>query len=330
MRVLLTLALVLFIAAPPAAQAKRAWEDLYREAIDLIAKQQWKKAEDTLQAAIKSGPPSGRGVIRRTFGRDDDYFPEYYLGIVYLNTGRAPEAQIQFQVARKRGINLREKEFQQLPSLEERAATIVDAEAKKRAANAPGLRFKDLMGQAQRALADSRFEDAETAARQARGLNVDNAAADQLLQNITRTRANQRLQAQLKGSPSVAELRRMLTEFEGTGVSLDEVRKRIDAGEAIERRNGQERTAMIAFFAGQYTQAVAALAEAEKAAALSPRGHFYRALTLASLATRGKVTNQNQLREARKAWTIANERADTFKADLRYISPQILQLLRGS
>jgi hypothetical protein len=330
-RTLLVILLVLAIAAPPlAAQRSRNWQDLYRDAIALVSKQQWKAAEDTLLQAVKAGPPSGRGQIKRALRSDEDYFPEFYLGVIYLNTNRPVDAQIQFQVARKRGIDLGEREFQRLPEYEARAKELADAEAKTRAAADRGAQFKTLLGQAQRAFTESRYDDAESAVRQALALNLDNTTANALLQNIARARASTRLQDALKRNPGLAELRRLLTEYADSGVNLDEVRRRIDAAEAVARRDTAERAAMIAYYNGQYTQSINALNEAEKALALSARGQFYRAVALATQATRGKVVNQGLLNRARQAWQQANQTPDAFKADLRYISPQILQLLRGS
>ena len=81
---------------------------------------------------------------------------------------------------------------------------------------------------------------------------------------------------------------------------------------------------------GIYVEDAIDRAEAEKMAPLSARGNFYRAVILASLATRGKTTNQGQLREARRFYTLAAQQPDAFKGDLRYVSPRILELLRGS
>jgi hypothetical protein len=86
---------------------------------------------------------------------------------------------------------------------------------------------------------------------------------------------------------------------------------------------------MIAFFEGNYQRSMSALAEAEKKTTLSARGHFYRACSLASLATRGKVTNEAQLREARRHYAIAAQNAAEFSRDLRFISPRLLELLRS-
>ena len=40
--------------------------------------------------------------------------------------------------------------------------------------------------------------------------------------------------------------------------------------------------------------------------------------------------NQAQLREARRAYTLAAQQPAEFKSDLRWVSPRILQLLQGS
>jgi hypothetical protein len=323
-------------AADVSAQRQREWDDLYRDAKELISRaavsgngEEWKAAEAMLEQAQKTGPASGRGVIKRVFG-SDDYFPEFYLGIIYLYTGRPAAAQVQFQVARKRGINLREREFQRLPEYETRANELAAAAANDAKAQQRLQQFKRLLGDAVRLAGQSRFDEAESAARQARALDVDNAEVDKVLQGITKARGGSRLQEALKRNPGLPELRRMLEEYRDSGFSLDEVRRRIDALEAVERRNGAERAAMVAFYSGQYTQSINALNEAEKALSLSPRGQFYRAVVLATQATRGKQINQGLLQRARQAWQQANQTPDVFKADLRYISPQILQLLRGS
>jgi tetratricopeptide (TPR) repeat protein len=321
----------LVAALPLSAQQKVDWQDLYRQAITHVQRREWKPAEDKLLAAIKAGPKSGRDIIRRFMDRDD-YYPEFYLGVVYLNTGRVGAALVQFQLARKNNVNTRSGDFRQLADLEKRARSILEAEARKTETEKPdpAIQFKTFMDRAQRALTDARYDEAEGVARQARDLNVDNAAADALVQNIERAKSSAALQQELAKSPSLAELRRLRTEYEGKGVSLDEVNRLIAAGEASEARARGERTGMIEFYAGNYQKSIAALAEAEKAAPLSARGHFYRACSLASLATRGKTISQAQLRDARRAYAQAAEQADLFKNDLRYISPRLIQLLKGS
>src|SRR4029453_15919281 len=70
--------LVLLASLPIAAQQKVDWQDLYPQSIRPVKRREWMPAEEKLLAAIKAGPKSGRGVIRRFMDRDD-YYPEFYL-----------------------------------------------------------------------------------------------------------------------------------------------------------------------------------------------------------------------------------------------------------
>ena len=88
------------VAARVGATEGRSPQICISQAITHAQRREWKPAEDKLLAAIKAGPKSGRGVIRRFIDRDD-YYPEFYLGVVYLNTGRVGAALVQFQLARK-------------------------------------------------------------------------------------------------------------------------------------------------------------------------------------------------------------------------------------
>lgn len=330
----LTIACFVMMSAVLAAQGREVWDDLYREAIRHVRAKEWRLAEQKLIDSKKTGPPSGRGVIRRGLLGRDDYFPEFYLGVVMLNTGRAAQALPQFQTARQRGLNPKESEYRQIDEFEQQAMAMIEAEKRNNPPPPdPRDQFKAFLGQAQRALNEGRLDDAENAVKQARALNVDNAAADAFMLKLGSSRGTARLQQQLRANPGLAELRKLLAEYEGTGVSVDEVRKRIAAAEAAEAtaaRARNERTGMIEYYSGNYQKALGAILEAEKVAPLSARGNFYRAVILASLATRGKTTNQGQLREARKFYTQAAQQPDAFKADLRYVSPRILDLLRGS
>jgi tetratricopeptide (TPR) repeat protein len=307
------------------------YDDLYRDAISHVRQREWQLAEQKLNQARKIGPPSGRNVIRRGLMGRSDYFPEFYLAVVYLNTGRAAEALPLFQAARQRGLNPRDSEFRQIGELESRANAIIEAEKRNAVPTGPTPQeqFKNSFGNAQRLFAEGRLDDAEAAARQARAFNVDNAAADGLLAKISSARATSRFQADLKRARTLADLRKLIDEYENTGINLDDVRRRITDGEAVETRSRFERVGMIEYYTGNYQKALAAIADAEKSAPLSARGNFYRACILASLATRGKTINQGQLREARRFYELAAKQPDVFKADLRFVSPRILELLKG-
>ena len=195
---------------------KSVYDDLYREAVRHVRNREWRQAEEKLLESRRTGPGSGRGVIRRGLLGRDDYFPEFYLGVVYLNTNRPALALPQFQTARQRGINPKESEFRQIDEFEIRANAMIEAE-KKNAPPAPDPReqFKALFGQAQRAMNEGRYDEADAAAKQARSLNVDNAAVDGFVLKLGSVRGNSRLQQQLRGNPGLPELRKLLSEYEG-------------------------------------------------------------------------------------------------------------------
>jgi tetratricopeptide (TPR) repeat protein len=330
----LTIVSLLAVGVSLAAQGKAIWDDLYREAIKHVQRKEWKLAEEKLMESKKTGPASGRGVIRRGLLGRDDYFPDFYLGVVFVNTGRPGLAIPQFQSARKAGLNPRDSEFRQIDQFEATAAALLKAEADLAESKRPDpkiAQFNKQLDEAQTLFKENRFDEAEAIAKKARAFNVDNAAVDALLQNIGRARLTARLQQQLKASPGLPELRKLLSEYENTGISVEEIRRRIAAAEGAisAARLAVERNGMIEFFSGNYQKALGVFAEAEKSAPLSARSNFYRACTLASLATRGKATNQSQLREARKYYAAAAaENAAAFSRDLRYISPRILELLK--
>jgi hypothetical protein len=324
------------LASPALHGQSQDFDDLYREAIRHVRAREWQLAEQKLNQARKTGPPSGRDVIRRGLMGRADFFPEFYLGVVYLNTGRAAEALPLFQLARQRGVNPKDSEFRQIAEFEKRAEAILEAEKRNAvpAGPTPQEQFKTSFGLAQKLFGENRYDEAEASARQARTFNVDNGAVDGLLQKIEGARVGIRFQAQLKSARTLSDFRALRKEYEGKDLpmlrkELAELESRIAMLEAAETRARGERTGMIEYYTGNYQRALAAIADAERAAPLSPRGNFYRACILASLATRGKAVNQGQLREARRYFALAQQQPDAFKADLRYVSPRILELLKG-
>ena len=96
--------LLVIASLPLSAQQRGGLAGSVPPAITHVQQREWKPAEEKLLTAIGAGPPSGRGVVRRLRDRED-YFPEFYLGIVYLNTNRVGAALAQFQLARKNDVN---------------------------------------------------------------------------------------------------------------------------------------------------------------------------------------------------------------------------------
>ena len=234
----------------------------------------------------------------------------------------------QFQVARKRGLNPKENDLRRIDTLEARAAAAAE-EIKRATAQNLGQQFRTAIEQAQRLLKEGRYDDAEPLARQARTLGVNNQLAEGVLQNIAQGRAAARLEEQLAKSPTLPQLRALLNEYADAGVPLEDLRRRLATAEADDIRSRAERGSMLEFFGGNYQRAVVLLNEAEKTVSLSARGSFYRACSIAALATRGRLPNEAQLREARRHYAIAAQQPAAFSKDEAYISPKILRLLRG-
>ena len=90
-----------------------------------------------------------------------------------------------------------------------------------------------------------------------------------------------------------------------------------------------ERSAMRAFFAGNYQQAVAAVnaIEQQLGGPLTPRGYFYRACGLAAQALRTPQVDSKALIEARRQYAEAMKSRQVIAPDRRYVSPRILQAL---
>lgn len=99
------LILVIVVGIPSAALAQSAarWYDAYADGVQAVERGDWATGERLLQQAKAGGPAPGRRVF--TYG--DTYIrflPDYYLGVIYLNTGRAAEAEQAFTAVRAQGL----------------------------------------------------------------------------------------------------------------------------------------------------------------------------------------------------------------------------------
>ena len=118
-RLVLAATMLMVLVTATGAQQRR-WFDLYDEAIQHIGKREWTLAETKLKQSQQNGPAPGRRVLRTGMFRDD-FFPDFYLGVVYLNTNRPKEALQQFQLARSQNLNIQDKEFLPIATYEVQA-----------------------------------------------------------------------------------------------------------------------------------------------------------------------------------------------------------------
>ena len=95
------------------------------------------------------------------------------------------------------------------------------------------------------------------------------------------------------------------------------------------RRAELERRAMQAFYRGRYQQALTSLDEAAQVMALSSRGAFYRACSLAALvAVQTPRSNDQRLVEARRLFAGAGGASAQFNRDRAYIRREYLHAAR--
>ena len=102
--------------------AQQNWYDYYDQAVQHVTRGEWEPAETKLQEAKRLGPAPGRSVLRYGMLRRP-FFPDFYLGIVYLNTNRPTDALKAFALARAQKINPQDREFALLADMENTART---------------------------------------------------------------------------------------------------------------------------------------------------------------------------------------------------------------
>ncbi|MGQ0733549.1 MAG: hypothetical protein ACT4QD_07845 [Acidobacteriota bacterium] len=193
----------------------------------------------------------------------------------------------------------------------------------------------DLLGTAQSQLAQRSFDAAERTATSARDLAAKQnlagelARADQFMREIRGGRASARIEDSLskREAPTARrELDALVADLPEYGVAT--LRTRVEGLERELRGVELQRSAMRAFFGGNYQQSLKLLSEAETLGALTARGHFYRACSLAAQAAATEnPARDRRLVEARRSYGTAARDSQQFSQDLRYISPKIRQLL---
>jgi len=195
--------------------AQSQWYALYDDAVKLIQSGEFQQAESKLLQAKKEGPASGRNVLRYGSLRAP-YFPDYYLGVVYVSTNRPQEALDAFAAARQANIDAKNNEFKPIGTFEGQARTAL-ANAKNNPGNTtkPGTgpgpvvptgpdpavaraasqrEFDGLLATARQQLDKKNFDGAELSANSARALSDKQGLgigqrADTLLREIGGNRA---------------------------------------------------------------------------------------------------------------------------------------------
>lgn len=103
-RTRLIFALFFFFAAILFGQ--EFWYQAYDAGIKAIKKKDWKTAETKLKIALSlESKKHGKGIDTYGFGNRIDYFPNYYLGVVYFEQGKYEDAITNFETAEKLNLS---------------------------------------------------------------------------------------------------------------------------------------------------------------------------------------------------------------------------------
>ena len=362
------------------------WFELYDQAVAHVAKGEWAQAEQKLVQARKLGPRPGRAVLRYGTVRES-FFPDYYLGVVYLNTDRPRDAAKQFEIASGQSPDPRDREFAQLQTQLARALQQVKAldtppqptptptvaarnpagsgEKPPGSGEKPGSGSKpvgtenpivtppaappsqppaavaqpDARAQLDQVLKSARTQltagntaGARTTIEEGRRLGLDATRLNEVEREVRREEIARdvRRAVETRNLATASASLSKLESIDAAWATTAELRAQVGTLRATLQRLSSERRAMVAFFAGNYEQTLTLLNETERSGALSPRGYFYRACSLAALALVANPRDTAKLGEARRQYGLAAARVGELARDRRYISPEILKVLAGS
>lgn len=354
-RILLLATAIAAATVAAGAQANRAnqtqlrWYDAYNQAVRAVQNRDWATAERLLLQTQSSGTKPGRRVYAYGDTYVAPYLPDYYLAVVYLNTGRDREAEAAFERVRTQNvIGAKDPEYAAFQR-QSREAT-----------------FNRAMGEAVALNTKGDFTGARTRAEEARATGFDNAKATKLLQEITvqmakatpadttpdpvppppyaqtapTTAANQAqipvgstpnaaLPKQGVINPPVTANPRPSTVVNAPKTPLNPPNRTFDRQPpVIPPSAGALRNGLLAYFSGDYRGAIPLLTAATEQAGASPRASAFLACAKVGLVLTGGA-DAALLREARTAFQSANLQSTLSAADRRLISPRVLQQLEA-
>jgi hypothetical protein len=344
--------LVVALTAPAvavSAQSNRAnqtqlrWYDAYNQGVRAVQNRDWAAAELLLLQAQASGTKPGP----RVYAYGDSYlrfFPDYYLGIVYLNTGREREAETAF--GRVRSQNLIGAKDPEYAALQRQSGEAT---------------FNRAMKEAVELNAKGDFTAARNRAEEARLTNVDNGKATKLLQDITVQMAKATTSAPpppvtanpapvqppytqnpstiAGGQPPITVGNMPNASLPNQGViqppSTAVRNPQTPQNQTFKRQppvlppsTATLRNGLLAYFSGDYRSAIPLLTSAADQPGASPRAELFLACAKVGLALTGGG-DAALLREARTAFQSANLQGTLSAADRRLISPRVLQQLEA-
>jgi hypothetical protein len=325
--------------ASSSRQTPTRWYDAYQEGLRAVQKRDWAAAEKQFLQAKATGPQPARRVF--TYG--DSYIPflpDYYLGVVYLNTNRSRDAETAFQLVRKQNvITAKDPEY-------------VAFERQGREAT-----FNRAFTQAQQLTAAGNFEGVRAALQEALTTNIDNAKVQMFSrENETQLLAKAAPPNATTAPPSTAKLEDspvqnapppvaktapppvaapvatnssvVKTPVGRIPVPRPQNETVKDGGVIVPPRTASAalRNGVLAFFSGDYGGAIPLLQGAAQQPGADPKAQILLACAKVGLVLTGGG-DATTLRQTQAEFQSAALDRYLTPADRRFISPKILQQL---
>jgi hypothetical protein len=325
---MVALLLALFVAAQSAGQAParrndtRTWYQAYADGKRAFDQKNWQAAIDSLEAAKRArAPKPGRRI---PFYGDvyDDYLPDYYLGMAYLNLRQFMQADQAFAAVRASGlIGPKDREYAEF----QRQTAAVTAGLRESATVAQNNQAPPA-GNTPPPVANNPPAASTTPAA---APNPGPVAINTLPANLPTQQLPATQPTVPAGNAGGASSGRQPTSTVPPGPARG---GRNSAGSStitppikgpVSPR--AEEDAIRAYLSGQYDQAAALLNTSVQGPGATPRAFFYLACSRTALAILGQGSSAD-VDGAKQLLARAGNPAQ-FAEDRRYVSPRVLRML---
>jgi hypothetical protein len=321
---MVALLLALFVAAQSAGQAParrndtRTWYQAYADGKRAFDQKNWQAAIDSLEVAKRArAPKPGRRI---PFYGDvyDDYLPDYYLGIAYLNLRQFTQADQAFAAVRASGlIGPKDREYAEF---QRQTAAVTDG--LREGATVAQNNLSPPAGNTTQAANNPPANSPSTAVPNPGPVAINTPPVN--------------LPTQQSPSPTPP------TVPPGNTLPGRQPTSTVPTGPARGGRNGAgnstitppikepvplraEEDAIRAYLSGQYDQAAALLNSRVQGPGATPRAFFYLACSQTALAILGQGSSAD-VDGAKQLLARAGNPAQ-FAEDRRYVSPRVLRML---
>ena len=300
-----------------------------------VERRDWAAAEKLLTQAQTTGQkPSARAyTYGDTYIR---YFPDYYLGVVYLNTNRYREAEAAFaRFASQKLVTSKDPEYAPFER-QSREAT-----------------FNRSFGEAVQLAAKGALDEANTRLAEARATRIDEGKVTALASDIQRrmdasrpatspptttiadavppanTPAPGPAATNLPPAPATPPVNTVATKKPAASPRAPLVvpapKAAPDYGQPTSAPTDL-RDGLLAFFSNDYRRAVPLLENAARQSGASPRARAFLSCARVALVLTGGAGPQ-MLRQAREEFLAADLGSAMTAGDRRYVSPRVLEQL---